>query len=98
MTDQELIKAIGAELHKLLVVSQKNILTLEEASVYTGRSQSTLKKLARERKIASYRPDKSPTFLKSELERYMMRNPVKSMEQIESMAATILFNRKRRVS
>lgn len=75
-------------IQKSLRLLSKNTLTLSEAAEYIGLSESTVLKMARNRVIASFRPSKSPTFDKNELERWMRKNPVMSMEQIETKAAT----------
>lgn len=81
------------ELKKSFRLLAKNTLSLSEAADYLRLSESTVLKMARDRKIASFRPGKSPYFDKAELERWMRQNPVKSNEEIESTAAT--FNIKR---
>lgn len=81
------------ELKKSFRLLAKNTLTLEEAADYIGLSESTVLKMARERKLSSFRSGKSPYFDKAELERWMRQNPVKSNEEIESTAAT--FNIKK---
>ena len=56
---------------------EKDILTIPEASLYTGLSDSTLHKLTSKRKIKHYKPaGKNIFFLKSDLNNWLLSNPV----------------------
>ena len=69
------------------VMLQKNVLTFEEAVMFTGLAKSYLYKLTASGKIPYYKPGgKLIYFDRSELERWMLRNPVKTADEIEQQA------------
>lgn len=69
------------------VMLQKNVLTFEEAVMFTGLAKSYLYKLTASGKIPYYKPSgKLIYFNRSELERWMLRNPVKTADEIEQQA------------
>lgn len=69
------------------VMMQKNVLTFEEAVMFTGLAKSYLYKLTASGKIPYYKPSgKLIYFDRSELERWMLRNPVKTADEIEQQA------------
>jgi len=56
---------------------EKKFLTIPEAGIYTGLSDSTLHKLTSKRKIKHYKPTgKNIYFLKSDLNNWLLSNPV----------------------
>lgn len=69
------------------VMMQKNVLTFEEAVMFTGLAKSYLYKLTAGGKIPYYKPSgKLIYFQREELERWMLRNPVKTADEIEQQA------------
>jgi excisionase family DNA binding protein len=69
------------------VMMQKNVLTFEEAVMFTGLAKSYLYKLTAGGKIPHYKPSgKLIYFNRSELERWMLRNPVRTADEIEQQA------------
>lgn len=69
------------------VMMQKNVLTFEEAVMFTGLAKSYLYKLTGGGKIPYYKPSgKLIYFQREELERWMLRNPVKTADEIEQQA------------
>lgn len=69
------------------VMMQKNVLTFEEAAMFTGLAKSYLYKLTANGKIPHYKPGgKLIYFNRAELERWMLRNPVKTADEIEQQA------------
>ncbi len=69
------------------VMMQKNVLTFEEAVMFTGLAKSYLYKLTAGGKIPYYKPSgKLIYFDRSELERWMLRNPVKTADEIEQQS------------
>jgi len=69
------------------VMMQKNVLTFEEAVMFTGLAKSYLYKLTASGKIPYYKPSgKLIYFDRSELERWMLRNPIKTADEIEQQA------------
>jgi len=69
------------------VLLSKNVLTLDEAVMFTGLAKSYLYKLTASGKIPHYKPcGKLIYFDRTELEKWMLRNPVKTAEEIEQQA------------
>jgi excisionase family DNA binding protein len=69
------------------VLLSKNVLTLDEAVLFTGLAKSYLYKLTASGKIPHYKPSgKLIYFDRAELEKWMLRNPVKTAEEIEQQA------------
>ena len=69
------------------VLLSKNVLTLDEAVMFTGLAKSYLYKLTASGKIPHYKPSgKLIYFDRAELEKWMLRNPVKTAEEIEQQA------------
>lgn len=69
------------------VMMQKNVLTFEEAVMFTGLAKSYLYKLTASGKIPHYKPSgKLIYFDRAELEGWMLRNPVRTAEEIEQQA------------
>jgi excisionase family DNA binding protein len=68
---------------------EKNVLTMKEAAEYAGLSLSHLYKLTSAGKIPHSKPrGKKIYFSLPELERFLLSNPVKVMEQVQAEAAT----------
>jgi len=69
----------------------KNILTFDEAVELTGFTPSYLYKLTATRKVPHYKPTGRKLFFnRPELETWLLSNPIKTMDQIESDAATYI--------
>lgn len=69
------------------VLLSKNVLTFDEAVMFTGLAKSYLYKLTASGKIPHYKPSgKLIYFDRAELEQWMLRNPVKTAEEIEQQA------------
>lgn len=69
------------------VMMQKNVLTFAEAVMFTGLAKSYLYKLTASGKIPYYKPSgKLIYFQREELERWMLRNPIKTADEIEQQA------------
>lgn len=89
ITNKDLLTRI--ETLERLVFLAKEVLSLEEASIYLDISRSTLYKMTSAKQIPHYKPNgKIIYFKKSELNSWMRQNPVKSLAQIEEDAATYL--------
>lgn len=72
-----------------LLAGQKDTLTLEEASAYSGISKSYIYKLTSGGSIPHYKPEgKTIYFDRAELDAWLKRNRVKTAEEIEQQAAT----------
>lgn len=69
----------SAALH---AITQKEILTLEEACLYTGISKSAMYKLTMNCQIPYSKPNgKFCFFRRAELENWLMKNPVSTVEE-----------------
>lgn len=75
------------ELKNLLTQQSETPMCFDEAVKYLNISKSYLYKLTCKNSIPFYKPNgKKIYFSKSELDKWIMRNPVKSAEQIEEEA------------
>lgn len=69
-------------------IISKTVLTFSEAVAYTGYTRSYLQKLTSGRLIPHSKPNgKNIFFDRRELEQWLMRNPRKSLRQIQTEAA-----------
>jgi excisionase family DNA binding protein len=81
------------------LLSQKNVLTLEEVSQFTGLSKSFLYKLSSTCKIPHFKPHgKCIYFERSQVEAWLLQNPVKTADAIEKEAASYVTLNNRRVA
>ena len=81
-----------------LLAGQKATLTLEEASTYSGISKSYLYKLTSAGAIPHYKPEgKTIYFDRIELDGYLKRNRVKTIEEIEQEATSYVTDGRHRV-
>lgn len=79
-----------------LLSEQKTVLQLEDAASYIGFSKSYLYKLTSSNTIPHYKPQgKQIYFDKNELDQWLLRNRVKTVEEVEKEAADHLTNKKR---
>ena len=79
-----------------LLLGRDRPLTFEEAAEYTSLSKSTLYKLTCSNKIPCYKPSgKRLYFSKSELDAWILRNPVKTETEVEQEADDYIVNGKR---
>lgn len=86
MTQDE-ISQIAFAISKNLMVCQKEILTLDEAAQYTGMTPSALYKLTSTRKIPFSKPNgKNCFFKRTELEAWLMSNPVATTDELNDRA------------
>lgn len=88
--NQVTVSELGQRLERIenLLRGQKNILSFDEAAVYTGISKSYLYKLTAGCKVPHYKPEgKTLYFDRMELETWLRRNRVKTVDEIEKEAA-----------
>ncbi|WP_420151398.1 helix-turn-helix domain-containing protein [Spirosoma sp.] len=79
-------KQVLARIERLLS-AQKETLTLEEASAYTGISKSYIYKLTSSNSIPHYKPEgKIIYFDRDELDCWLKRNRIKTNDEIEQEA------------
>ena len=84
---QEEINQIALTISKNLMVCQKEILTLDEAAQYTGMTKSALYKLTSTRQIPFSKPNgKNCFFKRTELEAWLMSNPVATTDELNDRA------------
>lgn len=77
-------------IERLLVISQKNVLTTEEVALYMGLSPSRINAMASNRELPFYRrkDGKLRYFKKDEIENVMLQQRVPSNDEIDREAAT----------
>lgn len=68
--------------------ANKNRLTFEQGCEYTGYAPSYMYKLTSARKIPHYKRGRNIIFLASELETWLLSNPVKTSDQLNTEAST----------
>jgi Helix-turn-helix domain len=74
-----------------LLTFQKNVLTFEEGCNYCDFTTSHGYKLTSLRKIPFSKPDgKKIFFCREDLEKWLLRNPVKTQEEIDMEASTFV--------
>lgn len=80
-----------------LLTFQKNVLTFEEGCNYVGITTSHGYKLTSGRLIPHTKPEgKKIFFCRESLEKWLLRNPVKTQEEIDMEASTfVTLNRKK---
>ena len=70
-----------------LLRGQKPVLTFEEGCEFTGLSKSYMYKLTHRNKIPHFKPHgKNIYFSREELEKWLLKNPVKTAEAVEQEA------------
>ncbi|MBB4035471.1 excisionase family DNA binding protein [Dysgonomonas hofstadii] len=89
--DNELEKRL--ERIENLLLGQKNVFTFIECCQYTGLSTSYMYKLTCLNKIPYYKPQgKNIYFSKEEIDKWLLKNPIKTVEQIEEEANRLVSN------
>ena len=93
---EEIIKRLE-ELEKLTLLGAKDVLTLDDVAMLTGLSKSYLYQLTCARQIPYYRPNgKQIYFDKKELETWMKRNRVNTVEEDEQKALAYVMTKGRK--
>ena len=79
-----------------LLFSQKSVLNFNEVAEFTGLSKSHLYKLTSTGRIPHYKPNGKYIFFdRVEIEKWLLRNRVKTIDEIEAEASTyVTLNRK----
>ena len=81
---QETILSKLESIEALLISQNNKPLSFREASEYLGISLSYLYKLTSQNKIPHYKPNgKMIYFVKSELDQWVMRNPIKAENRVK---------------
>lgn len=77
------------------ILSQKTVLTFDEAAAYTGLSKSDLYKKTSLRIIPHYKPrGKMIYFNREELDEWLLQNRVSTSEEIETKAQNYVVKKK----
>ncbi len=81
-----------------LLRGQKPVLTFEEGCEFTGLSKSYMYKLTHRNRIPHFKPHgKNIYFSREELEKWLLKNPVKTAEAVEQEATNyVVRNRGRK--
>lgn len=79
-----------------LLLSQKTVLNFDEVSEFTGLSKSHLYKLTSAGRIPHYKPNGKYIFFdRVEIEKWLLRNRVKTIDEIDAEASTyVTLNKK----
>ena len=95
--ESEIIKKLD-EILALTALGAKSVLTTQDASLYTGLSRSHLYKCVCYKKIPHYKSEggKFTYFDRGELEQWMKHRRVKTDAELETEAANIVVNSKKR--
>lgn len=92
MSTEERLKALE-EAILMTSIATKQVLTFEEAAAFTGLSKSYLYKLTSTQKIPHYKPTgKLVYFDREELESWIKKNRVITIDEIEAKAENYLVN------
>ena len=89
---QEIILKKLTTIENLLKGQTEKPLTFNEAADYLGLSKSFLYKLTSSNRVPCYKPGKKLYFRKSELNAWILRNPVKTTGAIEQEADDYLVS------
>lgn len=83
----------------IVALGQKKALTFKEACIYSGRSESDMYKRTSNKTVPHYCAEgKMIYFDREELEDWMLRNPIKTTDQISRDASTyVALNKKKTV-
>ena len=93
MTEQEK-QDIIQELAEKVTLSQKAVLTTQEASAYLGISPSTLYKLTCAKDIPHYKPKGKLNFFdRAEIEAWALRNRIATNDEISDKAKAMAVKR-----
>ncbi len=88
---EEALKILTARLDRieqLALIGAKNTLDLEEAALYTGYSTGHLYRLTSNRAIPHYKQSRKLYFDKKELDAWMQKQRVLTIDEIDSKAST----------
>lgn len=93
MTKKELSKTEEATM--LAALATKEVLTFDEACMYTGLTPSCMYKLTSAKKIAHYKPNgKMIYFKRDELSSWLLQGRVSTSEEIAMQTISYTMNRK----
>lgn len=95
MSEFELIQQKLDEIKMITTISTKNALTVEEAATYMGMDADYVRKMAKNKKIKSYRSKTGRGIYlhKADLDKWMMYTEVNTTDYIKEKAEMILRRR-----
>ena len=95
MSEFELIQNKLEEIRMIATISTKNALTVEEAATYMGMDADYVRKMAKNKKIKSYRSKTGRGIYlhKADLDKWMMYTEVNTTDYIKEKAEMILRRR-----
>lgn len=95
MSEFELIQNKLEEIRMIATISTKNALTVEEAATYMGMDTEYVRKMAKNKKIKSYRSKTGRGIYlhKADLDKWMMYTEVNTTDYIKEKAEMILRRR-----
>lgn len=97
MTQDE-IALLATAIKDSVAIYHKEILTLDEAALYTGLKKSYLYKLTSSRKIPHYKPNgKNCFFRRTELEAWLTASPVATEADLNGQAHAYCMKKKTRL-
>lgn len=81
-------------MERCALIECKNVLSFEEAVMYTGYSKGQLYRLTSERQIPHSKRGKRLFFDKAELDRWLLQDKVQTEAEIDSKATTFIKTHK----
>lgn len=92
---EQIAEAVADILRKTVPLSQKEFLSLDEAAQYAGLTKSALYKLTHNKQIPFSKPNgKMCYFKRTDIENWMMSNPVATAEDIAEQANSYCMKNK----
>ena len=79
-----------------LLLGQQDVMSLEQACAYCSFSKSYMYKLTSGQKIKHFKPqNKAIFFRKSDLDEFLLKNRIKTIDEIEEEASNFLLRKSR---
>ena len=91
MNSDEVLQQVMLRLdriERLTLIAAKNTLDLQEAVLYTGYSEGHIYRLTSERRIPHFKESRKLYFDKKELDAWMQKQRVLTVDEIDSKAST----------
>lgn len=91
MNSDEVLQQVMSRLdriERLTLIAAKNTLDLQEAVIYTGYSEGHIYRLTSERRIPHFKESRKLYFDKKELDAWMQKQRVLTVDEIDSKAST----------
>ncbi len=93
--DENMIKEQLDRIEEYSRIAAKNVLTIREASVILDMTPQGIRQKVREHEIPAYKPNQNRLyFLKEDLERWMLQNRSKTMDELEAEATDYCMKRR----